>query len=68
MSNGFDLIHLGRKVQCFEEPRVTLRILELSLTVGGFLFLTTPNLESEQRRLFGSAWAYWNAIFIAGNR
>jgi hypothetical protein len=58
-SKGFDLIHLGQSVQSFEQPRATLRALAISLNVGGFLFLTTPNLESEQRRLFGSAWVCW---------
>jgi glycosyltransferase involved in cell wall biosynthesis/SAM-dependent methyltransferase len=59
MLQGFDLVYLGDGLQRFREPRVTLRTLAILLNPGGFLFLSTPNLDSEQRKLFGPAWARW---------
>ena len=59
MLQGFDFVYLGDGLQRFREPRVTLRTLAILLNPGGFLFLSTPNLDSEQRKLFGPAWARW---------
>ena len=56
---GFDLVYLGNGLQRFDEPRVSLRTLAVLLNRGGFLVLSTPNLDSEQRELFGPAWAHW---------
>jgi glycosyltransferase involved in cell wall biosynthesis/2-polyprenyl-3-methyl-5-hydroxy-6-metoxy-1,4-benzoquinol methylase len=59
MLQGFDFVYLGNGLQRFREPRVTLRTLAILLNPGGFLLLSTPNLDSEQRKLFGPAWAHW---------
>ncbi len=59
MLRGFDFVYLGNGLQRFREPRVILRTLAILLNPGGFLFLSTPNLDSEQRKLFGPAWAHW---------
>ena len=56
---GFDLVYLGNGLQRFDEPRVSLRTLAVLLNRGGFLVLSTPSLDSEQRELFGPAWAHW---------
>jgi glycosyltransferase involved in cell wall biosynthesis/SAM-dependent methyltransferase len=56
---GFDLIYLAPGIHCLPEPRASLRTVAIFLKVGGFLVLRTPNLDSEQQRLFGSAWTHW---------
>lgn len=56
---GFDLIYLGNGLQRFGNPRLSLRTLAVLLNRGGFLVLSTPSLDSEQRELFGPAWAHW---------
>jgi glycosyltransferase involved in cell wall biosynthesis/2-polyprenyl-3-methyl-5-hydroxy-6-metoxy-1,4-benzoquinol methylase len=56
---GFDLIYLAEGIQCIGEPRASLRTVAFLLNLGGYLILSTPNLDSEQRKLFGSAWAHW---------
>ena len=56
---GFDLIYLGQSIQSFDEPRASLRALAVLLNTGGLVVLSTPNLDSEQRKLFGPAWALW---------
>jgi glycosyltransferase involved in cell wall biosynthesis/SAM-dependent methyltransferase len=61
MLRGFDFVYLGNGLQRFREPRVTLRTLAILLNPGGYLLLSTPNLDSEQRKLFGPAWAHWQA-------
>jgi glycosyltransferase involved in cell wall biosynthesis/SAM-dependent methyltransferase len=59
MLQGFDCIFIGTSIQRFAEPRVSLRSLAILLNPGGFLVLSTPNLDSEQRKLFGPAWIHW---------
>jgi glycosyltransferase involved in cell wall biosynthesis/SAM-dependent methyltransferase len=56
---GFDLIYLAQGIQCFDEPRAILRTVAILLKIGGFLVFSTPNLGSEQQRLFGPAWTHW---------
>ena len=34
-------------------------VLALLVNPGGFLILSTPNLDSEQLKLSGPAWAHW---------
>jgi glycosyltransferase involved in cell wall biosynthesis len=55
----FDLIYLAQGIQCFHEPRAILRTVAILLKIGGFLVVRTPNLDSEQQRLFGPAWTHW---------
>jgi glycosyltransferase involved in cell wall biosynthesis/SAM-dependent methyltransferase len=59
MLRGFDFVYLGNRLQRLQEPRVNLRTLAILLNPGAFLLLTTPNLDSAQRKLFGPAWAHW---------
>jgi hypothetical protein len=61
ISKGYDLIYLGQGIECFNEPRARLRTLAILLNLGGYLVLRTPNLDSEQRKLFGPAWAHWKS-------
>jgi glycosyltransferase involved in cell wall biosynthesis/2-polyprenyl-3-methyl-5-hydroxy-6-metoxy-1,4-benzoquinol methylase len=56
---GFDVIYLAQGIQCVHEPRASLRTVAILLKIGGFLVLRTPNLDSEQRRLFGPIWTHW---------
>jgi glycosyltransferase involved in cell wall biosynthesis/SAM-dependent methyltransferase len=56
---GFDLIYLAEGIQCAQEPRASLRTIAILLKIGGFLVLRTPNLDSEQQRLFGPTWTHW---------
>jgi glycosyltransferase involved in cell wall biosynthesis/SAM-dependent methyltransferase len=55
----FDLIYLRHGIERFKEPRVSLRSLALLLNPRGLLILSTPNLDSEQLKLLGPAWAHW---------
>ena len=55
----FDLVFLGHRFEGFAEPRMSLRSLALLLNPGGLLILSTPNLDSEQLKLHGPAWAHW---------
>ena len=41
---------------------MSLRTLAILLNPGGFLVLSTPNLDSEQRKMFGAAWAHWQPV------
>ena len=59
LSRGVDLVYLGKRLQRFDEPRTSLRTLAVLLNPGGLLVLRTPSLDSEQRELFGPAWAHW---------
>ena len=59
MTKGFDVIFLGRGLERFEEPRFSLRQLALLLDAGGFLILSTPNLDSEGVKRLGPTWPYW---------
>jgi glycosyltransferase involved in cell wall biosynthesis len=56
---GLDLIFLGDGIQSCANPRGYLRKAAVLLNLGGLLILRTPNLDSEQRHLFGSAWTHW---------
>jgi SAM-dependent methyltransferase len=60
----FDLIYLGQGIERFDAPRVNLRSVALLLNLGGFLILSTPNLDSERLKLSGPVWAHWKP----GNR
>jgi glycosyltransferase involved in cell wall biosynthesis/SAM-dependent methyltransferase len=55
----FDVIYLRHGIERFDEPRVSLRQVALLLNPGGFLILSTPNLDSEQLKRLGPAWSYW---------
>jgi glycosyltransferase involved in cell wall biosynthesis/SAM-dependent methyltransferase len=57
--DGVDLIYLGNGIQQSADPRGRLRQAAVLLNPGGWLVLRTPNLDSEQRVLFGSSWAHW---------
>jgi glycosyltransferase involved in cell wall biosynthesis/2-polyprenyl-3-methyl-5-hydroxy-6-metoxy-1,4-benzoquinol methylase len=59
ITQGFDLIYLGHRIERFDEPRVNLRGVAVLLNPDGFLVLSTPNLDSEQLRLSGPAWVHW---------
>jgi len=59
MLGGFDFVHLGNGLERLHEPHVSLRSLAILMNPGGFLILITPNLDSEQQKLFGPAWTHW---------
>jgi SAM-dependent methyltransferase len=55
----FHLIYLGQRIERFDEPGASLRRAAVLLNPGGFLILSTPNLDSEQLKLSGPAWPHW---------
>ncbi len=57
--HGVDLIFLGNGIQQSADPRGRLRKAAVLLNPGGWLVLRTPNLDSEQRILFGPSWVHW---------
>ena len=59
MTKCFDLIYLGQRIERFDEPGASLRRAAVLLNPGGFLILSTPNLDSEQLKLSGPAWPHW---------
>jgi glycosyltransferase involved in cell wall biosynthesis/SAM-dependent methyltransferase len=59
ITERFNVIYLRRGIERFDEPRVSLRKVAFLLNPGGFLILTTPNLDFEGLKRFGPAWPYW---------
>lgn len=59
----FDLVYLGQVFEHFEKPLEVLQRLQEVLKPGGVIVMTTPNLESKQRKLFGPTWAHWHAPY-----
>lgn len=59
----FDLIYLGQVFEHFEKPLEVLQKLQEVLKPGGVIVMTTPNLQSKQRKLFGPTWAHWHAPY-----
>jgi len=59
----FDLIYLGQVFEHFEKPLEVLRRLQEVLKPGGVIVMTTPNLDSKQRKMFGPTWAHWHAPY-----
>lgn len=52
----FDGITLSHVIEHVYEPRVLLEACRKLLNPGGWLWLETPNLDSEGHRYFGSNW------------
>jgi SAM-dependent methyltransferase len=59
----FDLIYLGQVFEHFERPLEVLQRLQEVLKPGGVIIITTPNLDSKQRKMFGPTWAHWHAPY-----
>ncbi len=59
----FDLIYLGQVFEHFERPLEVLQRLQEVLKPGGVIVMTTPNLDSKQRKFFGPTWAHWHAPY-----
>ena len=59
----FDLIYLGQVFEHFVKPLEVLQRLQEVLKPGGVIVITTPNLESMQRKMFGPTWAHWHAPY-----
>jgi O-antigen biosynthesis protein len=59
----FDLIYLGQVFEHFERPLEVLQRLQEVLKPGGVIIMTTPNLDSKQRKMFGPTWAHWHAPY-----
>jgi len=56
----FHLIFLGQTIEHLNNPLAVLRRLKHMLEPGGLLALTTPNLDSQQVKLFGPTWSHWH--------
>ena len=56
----FDVIHLGQTLEHFIDPLTVIRRLRALLKPGGRMVLSTPNLWSQQVKLFGPTWAHWH--------
>jgi glycosyltransferase involved in cell wall biosynthesis/2-polyprenyl-3-methyl-5-hydroxy-6-metoxy-1,4-benzoquinol methylase len=56
----FDVIHLGQTLEHFVDPLTVIRRLRALLKPGGRMVLSTPNLWSQQVKLFGPTWAHWH--------
>ena len=59
----FDIIYLGQVFEHFESPVKILSKLEQALKPDGIILITTPNLNSFQRKMFGPTWAHWHAPY-----
>jgi glycosyltransferase involved in cell wall biosynthesis/SAM-dependent methyltransferase len=56
----FDVVHLGQTLEHFIDPLTVIRRLRAVLKPGGRMILSTPNLHSQQVKLFGPTWAHWH--------
>lgn len=54
----FDAIILLDVIEHVTDPRGLMENIEALLAPGGFLVITTPNIESTEFRLFGRAWEW----------
>lgn len=56
----FDLVTMWHVLEHVHAPRATLLELARITRPGGLLFLTVPNPQSVEARLFGRSWAGWD--------
>ncbi|MEN8127977.1 MAG: class I SAM-dependent methyltransferase [Planctomycetota bacterium] len=56
--NYFDAISLWHVFEHLTEPQKALDIIDTILQPGGYLFLSLPNIESIQSRLFKGKWLH----------
>jgi glycosyltransferase involved in cell wall biosynthesis/2-polyprenyl-3-methyl-5-hydroxy-6-metoxy-1,4-benzoquinol methylase len=56
----FDVIYLGQTLEHFIDPLTVIRRLRALLKPGGRMVLSTPNLGSQQVKIFGPTWAHWH--------
>lgn len=54
--SSFDVIHWSHVIEHLPDPKKGLKKIHSLLRPGGFMLLTTPRLDSFQRRLFGKEW------------
>lgn len=54
----FDAISLWHVFEHLTQPKQTLEIIDSILKPGGYLFLSLPNIESWQSRLFKGKWLH----------
>lgn len=59
----FDVAVLANVLEHMAEPSAALRHIRGLLAPGGRLFVSCPNGESWQRRLFGRNWVNWHVPF-----
>jgi 2-polyprenyl-3-methyl-5-hydroxy-6-metoxy-1,4-benzoquinol methylase len=59
--NSFDVILASHLIEHLNDPKIFLEETYRILKNGGFLFITTPNIDGFQSRIFGSRWR--SAIF-----
>ena len=61
--NRYDLVTLSCVIEHLPDPAEALRRLYQALKPGGRLLLTTHNLASPWRRVFGRRWINWHPPF-----
>jgi len=57
----FDVVHASHLIEHLNDPFAFLMEVSRVLKKNGFIFITTPNIDGFQSRLFGSSWR--SAIF-----
>ena len=70
-ADSFHAITLWHVFEHLEQPRETLAVIAELLEPGGHLFLSMPNIESWQARLFGGRWLHHDPprhLFYLGPR
>jgi len=57
----FDIVHASHLIEHLNDPSSFIREVSRILKVGGRLYITTPNIDGLQSKLFGGRWR--SAIF-----
>lgn len=57
--NFFDTVILWHVVEHLEKPQQTIQEILRILKPGGRLFISTPNIKSYLRKIFGEFWIAW---------
>lgn len=60
-SGAFDAVVMAHSIEHCHDPRQVLREVHRVLRVGGHVVVTTPNVRSLTRVVFGSYWRCWDA-------